>query len=130
MRRQVIQIVLVISLFGGAMSQAIACVSRQSDTHSCCRLLSTNQPSIARLAAKTNHKSSPVPPCCMVSVPVAPEPATVNNRERQANPSSQIIDDQNHLSDFVAQRTFKPSPLSEPAGYSPPPFILHHALLI
>jgi hypothetical protein len=130
MKRQFIQIVLMSAMLCGATSQALACVSWQSDSHSCCRILSTSQALKARLAAKTKRQPAPMPPCCTVSVPVAPQQAATHNRAPQPNATALMPADQSNENCFVVNLTLKPKPLSEPAGYSPPPFILHHALLI
>jgi hypothetical protein len=130
MTRKFIQIVLLMTLLGTAMSQALACVTQQSDPHSCCRTFSTGQVARVRLAAKRDQAPATLPPCCTVSVPIAPQQATVNHRELQPNLSVPAGDERIGARPSISINKFKLTPSSEPSGYSPPSFILHHALLI
>src|SRR5262245_40086798 len=118
MKAKFIQLVLLLVLLGGAVSQALACVATPSDTHSCCRVTASGNIGRARLAAKTRPIPANLPPCCTVSVPLAPQQATINSREAQSGTSVSIIDDQTACHSFRAFQVVTPRRFATPAGYS------------
>jgi hypothetical protein len=96
------------------------------ESHACCQTL-TNK---ARLTAQATRPTAQLPPCCQTSTPQSPQPLPIEKREFQAL--------KNILAETVATalpvQVYHPQQarikLRAPAGYSPPSFLLHHALLI
>jgi hypothetical protein len=61
---------------------------------------------------------------------MAPQQATINNREAQTNASRMVVAEPIKTNLFIANLMVKPKRLSAAADDSPPPFIRHHALRI
>jgi hypothetical protein len=126
MARRVVQILLLLSLLTGVLAQAVTCATLMQESHACCQTLTSK----ARLTAQTTHSAAQLPPCCQTSTPQSPQPLPVEKREFQA------------LKNILAETITASLPISfshpeqariklhAPAGYSPPSFLLHHALLI
>lgn len=126
MARRLLQLVLLLSLLSGALAQAVTCATLMPESHACCQTLTTK----ARLTAQSKASSAQLPPCCQTSTPQSPQPLPVEKREFQAL--------KNILAETIAaalpMQFYHPQQarlkLRAPAGYSPPSFLLHHALLI
>jgi|SRR5215813_8775796 len=126
MGRRVVQILILVSLLSGALAQAVICATLMQENHACCQTVTTT----ARLAPEKQHSSASLPPCCQTSAPVTPQQLPVEKREFQP--------DKNEIAAAVQPSVTIPfyrlrqasTRLRAPAGYSPPSFILHHALLI
>ncbi len=123
MARRCLQIILLLALLNGVAAQALACGSLMQDSHACCQTLTTE----TRLAAQTQHSDNSLPPCCQTS---APQPLPVEVREskpvRNELPDGVLPFVTIHYY-HVRQGAIIPRP---PDDYSPPSFLLHHALLI
>jgi hypothetical protein len=131
MGRRIIQIILLVSLLGGAAAQTLACVAMmQSDGHACCRAIVTKKAKQKMCAAPTQRKEpAQSPHCCGANASRSQQP-TIDNRNSKQDKFASSNTDEVATIIPVRKLPFTPSRLRAPSGYSPPHFILHHSLLI
>ena len=126
MAKGLLQLVLLLSLLSGALAQAVTCATLMQESHACCQTLTSK----ARLTAQSKASTAQLPPCCQTSTPQSPQPLPVEKREFQAlkNILAETIATVLPVESFHSEQARLK--LRAPAGYSPPSFLLHHALLI
>jgi hypothetical protein len=132
MARRFIQIILVISVLCSAAAQTLACIPMmQYGDHSCCRSVSAKKISQKMRAASSPHKQ-PVESsqCCKGAASKSQQPPVENRNSRQDGPA--IFADATDLLVTPLKRSEAVHSLRShaPPDYSPPHFILYHALLI
>jgi hypothetical protein len=131
MGRRFIQILLMVSLLGGAAAQTLACVSMmQSDGHACCRAIISKKAKQKMRAAPAQQKEpAQSSHCCGSNTSRSPQPPIDNRDSKQDKFASSNTDEVATITP-VRKVSFTPARLLAPSGYSPPHFILHHSLLI
>jgi hypothetical protein len=131
MIRRLLQIILIVSLLGGAAAQTLACVAMmQSERHACCRAIHTKKASQKLRAAPAQQKEpAKSSHCCGSNTSRSPQP-TIANRDSKQDKS--VLSNSDEVAAIIPVRklSFTPLRLRAPSGYSPPHFILHHSLLI
>jgi hypothetical protein len=131
MMRKIIQILLIVSLLGGAAMQSLACVSTMEDSHACCRALATlKKPTHTHSAKKAQPATFRGGSCGCTSAPETPRERPVSSNSPQQN-ESVLVNNDRSIADFSCRNAFEPPViLCIPNDTSPPPFILYHSLLI
>jgi hypothetical protein len=131
MMRRVLQIILMVSLLGGSAVQALSCNSFVEDSHPCCRALATiKKTTQANLLKKAQHTSLKGGSCGCAAAPTKQEeaPASSGSIQRNKGASMQVDAPNAHV---PFRNSFERSVRLCTANHdSPPPFILHHSLLI
>jgi hypothetical protein len=122
---------LMVSLLGGSAVQALSCTSSVEDSHPCCRALATiKKTTPAHLLKKTSHTSLKGGSCGCAASPAKEHEAPAGSGSVQRNSGASIQAAPPTLTTRFPV-TFDPPIRLRPANYdSPPPFILHHSLLI
>jgi hypothetical protein len=131
MMRRFLQMVLMLSLLGGSAVQALACDSLVEDSHPCCKALATiYKTTQSHLLKKTSHTSLKGGSCGCAAAPTRHQhtPAGSGAVQRNGGPSVQI---EAPVEALPFHHCGVPAVRLCAANYdSPPPFILHHSLLI
>jgi hypothetical protein len=131
MARRLLQLLLIVSLFCGAAAQALGCISMmQSENHACCRLISSKKTSQKLRKAPAAPKNPTTPLHCCDTSSSSSHQAPLAKRELRQDEF--VIAAADEVTAIVPgeKRVSPPSRLLTPTGYSPPPFILYHSLLI
>jgi hypothetical protein len=131
MMRRVLQTVLMLSLLGGSAVQVLACDSLVEDSHPCCKALATIlKTTQAHLLKKTSHTSLKGGSCGCAAAPTRHQhtPAGSGAVQRNCGASLQV---EAPVETLPVRHSGEPAVRFCAANYdSPPPFILHHSLLI
>jgi hypothetical protein len=132
MARRFIQILLVISVLFSAAAQTVACIPMmQYGDHSCCRLVTTKKTTQKmRDASSPRKQPAQSSHCCGDNSAKLQQPPVKNRHSKQddpaifANGTDVIIHPLKRREGALSLRSHAPP------DYSPPHFILYHALLI
>jgi hypothetical protein len=131
MMRRVLQIVLMTALLGGSAVQSLSCVSQLEDSHPCCRVLATIKATThAQALKKVQQTSLKGGSCGCAATPTRPQETPVSSGTVQPNNAASIQHDAPIASTPLRSAFERPVRLGAPNDYSPPHFILYHALLI
>jgi hypothetical protein len=131
MMRRILQIVLMIALLGGSAVQSLSCASQLADSHPCCRALATIKATTHAQALKKEPQTSLKGGSCgCAAAPTKPQETPVRSGSIQPNHTASIQDDAPIASSVFRSAFERPVRLCAPNDYSPPHFILYHALLI
>jgi hypothetical protein len=131
MMRSVLQIILMLLLVGGSAVQALSCSSLVEDSHPCCKALATiKKTTPAHLLKKTENTALKGGSCGCAATPTQKQETPASSGSIQRHQGASIQEDAptiNLLHRYGLARRFR---LCAANYDSPPPFILHHSLLI
>jgi hypothetical protein len=131
MMRSVLQIFLMLSLLGGSAVQVLSCSSPVEDSHPCCKALATiKKTTQAHLLKKTDHTSLKGGSCGCAAEPTKQQEAPAGSGSIQRHNGASIHLDAPTLSNLFPNDPERPARFCAVNYESPPPFLLHRALLI
>jgi hypothetical protein len=131
MMRRVLQVILMLSLLGGSAVQVLSCNSLVEDRHPCCKALATiKKTTQAQLLKKTQHTSLKGGACGCAAAPSKQQEAPASSGSIQRHNGESIQLDAPAVNILFHDAFEHPVRLCAADYHSPPPFILHRALLI